>query len=580
MAVPSKCKVLILGGYGVFGGRLAAALIKDARFDVIVAGRDQQTAETFCAQHGGRTLVLDRDSGNLAAEIAAQKPNIVVDAAGPYQSYRDNAYKVVEAAIACGAHYLDLSDDAEFTSGIVCMDARAKAKGVAVLSGASSVPAISSAVADALSSDLKRIHLIESVILPGNRAPRGMSVMRAILGQAGRPMQLWRGGRASDVPGWSGLTRLDLTIPGKPPLSGRWASYIGAPDLKLFPHRYGAFSVLFRAGLELKVMHGGLSILTGLVRVGLMRSLTSLARPLKWVADRLESFGTDRGGMRVRIIGETIAGDMVQRDWTLIAEAGDGLCVPTVASRILCSKFLAGEVEPGARACLGEFTLQETETVLATLNIATHRLDTPFAPVFAKALGQGFARLPRALQDLHTLADMRTWSGRSEVIRSSGFLSRLAGAIVGFPPSGRDVPVTVTMHKTERGEVWTRQFGASRFRSHLAHAGSNGSGRMMERFGLLNFELALSVENGKLHFPVSGGACLGVPIPSILLPKSDTFEFSDSQGRACFDVSISLPLAGHVVTYRGWLTPADGDAVDASRAGAPLAEFDANAGTV
>ncbi len=551
------CKVLILGGYGVFGGRLAAALIKDARFDVLVAGRDEAAAQAFCAQHGGRALVLDRDSANLAADIASQQPNIVVDAAGPYQSYRDSAYKTVEAAIACGAHYLDLSDDAEFTSGIVCLDARAKAKGVAVLSGASSVPAISSAVADALTEDLKRIHLIESVIVPGNRAPRGMSVVRAILQQAGRPMRLWRGGRASDVPGWSGLTRLDLSIPGTRPLSGRWASYIGAPDLTLFPHRYGALSVLFRAGLELKVMHGGLSILTGLVRTGLMRSLTPMAKPLKWVADKLESFGTDRGGMRVRITGETTADELVQRDWTLIAEAGDGLCVPTVPARILCSKILAGDIEPGARACLGEFTLQEAEAELAALNIATHRLDVPFVPVFAKALGQDFAGLPRGLQDLHTLADMRTWSGRSDVIRSDGFLSKLAGAIIGFPPGGRDVPVTVTMQKTEHGEVWTRQFGASRFRSNLNPMGPNGSGRMMERFGLLNFELALSAENGKLHFPVSGGSCLGVPIPRVLLPKSDTFEFIDGQGRVCFDVSITLPLAGHVVTYRGWLMPDD-----------------------
>jgi hypothetical protein len=102
---------------------------------------------------------------------------------------------------------------------------------------------------------------------------------------------------------------------------------------------------------------------------------------------------------------------------------------------------------------------------------------------------------------------------------------------------------------------------------------------MTERFGLLNFELALSVEDGKLHFPVSGGSCLGVPIPNFLLPKSDTFEFIDSQGRACFDVSISLPLAGHVVTYRGWLTPDDGDVMSAGRAAASMTELDASAGT-
>jgi hypothetical protein len=41
------------------------------------------------------------------------------------------------------------------------------------------------------------------------------------------------------------------------------------------------------------------------------------------------------------------------------------------------------------------------------------------------------------------------------------------------------------------------------------------------------------------------------------LPRSDSFEHVDAQGRACFDVTTSLPLAGYIVTYRGWLVPDD-----------------------
>ena len=576
MAVPPTSTVLILGGYGVFGGRIATALIKDARFDVIVAGRDQRAAKVFCTQHGGRAFALDRGSAHLAADIASQDPHIVIDAAGPFQSYGDDPYSVARAAIACGAHYLDLSDDAAFTSGITCLEADAKLRRVTVLSGVSTVPALSSAVADALTSGLHDVHLIESVILPGNRAPRGLSVVRAIVAQAGLPLALWRGGRAANVPGWSGLTRVDLNIPGKTPLTARWASFIGAPDLSLFPKRYRARSVLFRAGLELKVMHGGLAALTGLVRAGIVGSLSPIAKPLKWAADVLELFGSDRGGMRVRVIGETSAGTLEQRDWTLIAEAGDGPHIPALAARVLCAKILACEVEPGARACLGEFSLQEAEAALSVLDAATHRSDAAFLPVFSRVLGRDFSRLSQGLQDLHSLADVRIWSGRADIIRGKSLLSKLAGAVVGFPPGGNNVPVTVTMQRTERGETWIREFGTRRFCSHLAHGGPeggpeggpDGSGHMSERFGVLTFSLALSVTNGRLNFPVSGGSCLGIPLPRVLLPTSDTFEFIDEQGRACFDVSISLPLAGHVVTYRGWLTPADAATAQPSAAAA------------
>ncbi|HHI71620.1 MAG TPA: hypothetical protein ENJ91_11500, partial [Rhodobacteraceae bacterium] len=232
--------VLIIGGYGVFGGKLAQALTRDTRLDVVVAGRDLQRAQAFCAQYGGRALVLDTGSANLAADIAAQSPFLVVDAAGPFQGYGDDPYRVARAAIACGAHYLDLSDDADFTAGIATLDKAAQAASVTVLSGVSSVPAISSAAVVALTDGMDDIHLIESVILPGNRAPRGMSVMRAILAQVGRPMRVWRGGAYETPFGWSEGRGEALEIDGIAPVRRRRSSLIGAPDLALFPEFFNA----------------------------------------------------------------------------------------------------------------------------------------------------------------------------------------------------------------------------------------------------------------------------------------------------------------------------------------------------
>ena len=50
--------MLVLGGYGVFGGLLCRALVRDAGIELIVAGRSIERARTFCAAHGDRPATL------------------------------------------------------------------------------------------------------------------------------------------------------------------------------------------------------------------------------------------------------------------------------------------------------------------------------------------------------------------------------------------------------------------------------------------------------------------------------------------------------------------------------------------
>src|SRR5688500_2716817 len=77
-------KVLLLGGYGTFGGRMAPRLAA-AGFEVLVTGRSRKKAEAFCAGRTGLVpLALDRDR-DLAKALAAHRPFAVVDAAGPFQ---------------------------------------------------------------------------------------------------------------------------------------------------------------------------------------------------------------------------------------------------------------------------------------------------------------------------------------------------------------------------------------------------------------------------------------------------------------------------------------------------------------
>jgi NAD(P)-dependent dehydrogenase (short-subunit alcohol dehydrogenase family) len=131
-------KILVLGGYGEFGGRLCRLLLRDGH-EVVVAGRSLETAQHFCQQHGGIPFCIDIHSDLHLIE--SQSPDAVVDAVGPYQSYGNDPYRVARAVLTAGAHYMDLSDSGAFTAGITELDSVAKDAGLFALSGVSSTPA-------------------------------------------------------------------------------------------------------------------------------------------------------------------------------------------------------------------------------------------------------------------------------------------------------------------------------------------------------------------------------------------------------------------------------------------------------
>jgi len=535
-------KALILGGYGVFGGRLARLLLRDG-VDVFVGGRDLDKAAAFTRIHGGTPVAVDlaRD----LAPISEAAPDIVVDAAGPFQSYRSDPYRVARFCLAHGIHYLDLSDDGPFTAGIVALEAEARQAGCFALSGVSSVPAISSAAVTRLSDGMTQILVIESVILPGNRAPRGRSVVASILAQTGEPLAVWRGGAWRRHTAWTEpktflLRRGDM----------RSARLIGAPDLVLFPQAFAARSVIFRAGLELGVMQRALALLGYLRKHGVLPNLQILTVPLLWLSNLLRPFGTDRGGMIVTVTGMQ-QGKAVQRRWQVIAEAGDGPFVPAVPARSIIRHMSA--IKAGARSCISELQLRDFEEAMSDLSVSFERFETSAPTLFQTALGLRWHGLPAAVQRLHSVQDLESFSGRAGITRGRGLIARLTAWCFGFPSAGRNVRVTVTITRNGAGEIWERDFGGRRFRSHLAP--SQRAFHCHERFGPLTCELELPVADGSLRLPVRRGWLMGIPLPAFLLPRSESREFA-IDGGFHFDVGLYAPLTGElVVRYRGRLSP-------------------------
>jgi saccharopine dehydrogenase-like NADP-dependent oxidoreductase len=565
----SRPVVLIAGGYGVFGGRLARLLAARGDLRVVVAGRSFEAARAFCdalGQNKAEPLRFDRDA-DPATVLSALQPWCVVDAAGPFQAYGGgDAYRLAHAALASGAHYLDLSDDAGFTAGIAQLDEAAHMAQRVAISGASTVPAISAAAVRSLREGPVRIESIESVVLPGNRAPRGLSVMRAILAQVGRPLRVWRGDAWTEVPGWSGLRRDALEFDGEgAPVEPRWSSYIGSPDLRLFPSAFGARSVLFRAGLELPLLHLGLWLLSWLPRLRLLHSIEPWARALRWIADRLERFGSDRGGMRVDVTGRDADGRASRRTWTLIAERGEGPFVPALPAACLIDRLLRGELNVGARTCLDDLELTEIEAIRAVLPIRCGRRESSAETLYERVMGrEKWSRLPAAVRDAHDLFDRRVFAGEARIGAGTHPLAWIVSRFMRFPPAIERTPVRVTMQRRHDGsETWTREFGRHAFRSTLSRCEADPPGRIRERFGPMSFRLDLPGDETGLRMPLERGQWLGVPLPGFLTPRSDTREFVDAQGRFCFDVDISLPGLGRVVRYEGWLMPATETALPA-----------------
>jgi hypothetical protein len=363
-------RIIVIGGYGVFGSRLAERLAREHDLEVVIAGRSEDKAAAAAAALAARSTaritwaVLDAETID-AADLARLAPNVVVNASGPFQS---KDYRLARACIAARTHYVDLADARRFVTGITALDGAAKAAGVAVISGASSVPGLSSAVIRDLAAAFARIRAIDIAISPGNSFDPGVATTASILSWVGRPFTARMAGATRTIHGWQGLARAPF-----PGLGRRWLGYADVPDLELLPARYpDAETVSFRAGVEVGAFHLGLYALSWLVRAGLVGDAARLARPLLAGKRRLSFLGSDRGGMLVAVEGTGRDGQPLRRQWHLVAGSGHGPYVPTLAATILAKRLARGTTNlVGAMPCLDLLTPADVATEAADLDIRT-----------------------------------------------------------------------------------------------------------------------------------------------------------------------------------------------------------------
>jgi hypothetical protein len=549
-------KILILGGYGVFGGRLARLLANCPTLTLLIGGRDAEKAQAFCQDFQGAALVvpLTVSRNDIAATLRSERPDVLVDASGPFQDYGANRYGVVEACIAAGVNYLDFADAADFVFDIRRFDNAAAEAGVFVLSGVSSFPVLTAAVLRAMAKDMT-IERVEGGIAPSPFAGVGLNVMRAVVSYAGAPVQLVRDGRKDFGVGLAESRRYTIAVPGRMPLRNLRFSLVDVPDLQVLPPEHPDLQDIWMgAGPVPELLHRILNLLAKLRARLHLPSFMVFSRLFYFVLN-LMKFGEHRGGMYVQVHGRS-EGRPVSRSWHLLAEGDDGPLIPSMAIEGIIRKMLHGErPAPGARAAVRSLELADYQQLFAGRAISTgFRERAPGGPLFHRLLGSAFDNLPPLVRRAHDGTGPAIWSGTATITRSLNPLAHLVALLFGFPRAGTDVPITVRFDRDDTGEIWTRRFAERRFTSVL----SEGSGRdqhlLIEQFGPARFALALTIEGDQLHFIPRSWSLLGIPMPRFLMPHGTSFE-TVRDDKFAFDIEIRLPLIGLVVAYRGTLVP-------------------------
>ena len=361
-------RILIIGGYGNFGSYIARALATDPNVSLLIGGRSKARADAFAASLSAANpamgCALDID-GAIEQRLREIRSDIVIHTTGPFQL---QDHHVARAAIAAGAHYLDLADARHFVATIGELDDAAKAAGVAVIAGASSVPCLTAAFIDRYKPQFARLDSAIYGIGAAQATNRGLGTAAAILSYVGRPFAALSRGKPIRVFGWQGLHAVRY-----PELGNRLFGYCDIPDLELFPVRYPELRDLRSvAGHEVKLLHIGTWLLSWIVRLRIVRSLAPHAHQLLELSFLFDPLGSEKSGFHMFLSGTGHDSRAATIRIFMIARQVHGPHIPCVPAILLAKRLAAGErIEAGARPCLDLLSLDEIMTAIAHLDIST-----------------------------------------------------------------------------------------------------------------------------------------------------------------------------------------------------------------
>lgn len=127
----SKEKVLIYGAYG-YTGRLILEEALSQNLPVVIAGRDSEKLKWVNKDFNLPSRVFSIDNSEQIIENLMDV-KVVIHSAGPFIY---TAKPMVEACLASGTHYIDITGEIDVFEWIATCDSLAKDKGIMLLPGA------------------------------------------------------------------------------------------------------------------------------------------------------------------------------------------------------------------------------------------------------------------------------------------------------------------------------------------------------------------------------------------------------------------------------------------------------------
>lgn len=239
-------KILIFGGYGIFGSHICREL-SSLGFSLTIAGRSLEKASAFAQELGEPHQGICADAMQLHSyrNILAQH-FLVVNCAGPFS---EKVPPLLHACLEAGCHYVDIADHRGHVVAVKTFHELFQARGLCALYGCSSLPAISGALALFLLSEKKEKNKAllksRSTLFIGNNNPKGSAAVRSALEVLGKRIKTPQG----NLYGFRRRAVVHL-----PPPFGRRAVYaFESPEYDLFPALLGVKQVEVYVGFELRL---------------------------------------------------------------------------------------------------------------------------------------------------------------------------------------------------------------------------------------------------------------------------------------------------------------------------------------
>jgi len=236
--------ILIVGGYGVVGSRIAADLAADFPDRVVVAGRHLERAQATAAAigHGVQGRQVDV---TVPSSIAAALADVSVAVNCIDQPDRALLWAVIKRGLGytdITPHLTDLGRGAAYER----VDAAAKARGARILLGAGMVPGISSVMVRALADTLGGANRIETALLLSTDDLTGPGSFDYLLQELTMDFDLHVEGADRRARPFTSPRTVEYPAPAGP----RRAYLFPFSDQVLYPRTMGARSVVTRLSVD------------------------------------------------------------------------------------------------------------------------------------------------------------------------------------------------------------------------------------------------------------------------------------------------------------------------------------------